>query len=157
MTTLTAIRAPIRYRLAHGWDVPAMVVLLRQFATSTKYRDFVGENAEALQTLLMTLVDNPHAAVFVAERDDAIIGLIGVLGYVHPMGGRLQASELFWWLDPKHRGAGGFLLRRAERWAKAYGAQSLQMIAPAESPHVGEMYMRLGYEPVETSYQKRLL
>ena len=41
-----------------------------------------------------------------------------------------RARELFWWLHPEERGAGGWLLRRAEKWALAYGAASLQMIAP---------------------------
>jgi GNAT superfamily N-acetyltransferase len=154
-TTLEA-RAAIAYRQAVYEDVPALVILLRQFVTSTKYREYVGASAEALQAFLEGILRNPSAVIFVAERDAVVIGLIGVLGYVHPMSGRTVAGELFWWLNPQDRGAGGWLLRRAENWARAYGASSLQMIAPAESPHVGAMYERLGYEAVETAYQVKL-
>ena len=156
MSTLAAVRSPFAYRAADYFDIPALVRLLRQFAQTTKYREFIGPDEAHLATLLEGLVANPHAALFVATRDVTIVGVIGVLGYAHPMSGQTVAGELFWWLDPNHRGAGGWLLRRAEKWAKAYGARSLQMIAPAESPHVGLMYERLGYAPVETSYQRIL-
>lgn len=156
MTTLVALRQAIAYRQALPADAPSLVRMLWQFATSTKYRKYVGANEAALTTFLEGLLKNESAAIFVADRENRIIGMIGVLGYIHPMSGEKCAGELFWWLDPADRGAGGWLLRRAEKWAKAYGAQSLQMIAPAESPHVGEMYTRLGYEAVETAYQVKL-
>ncbi len=157
MTTLaTAVRSAITYRQAGDTDVPEIVALLRQFVTSTKYREYIGESAEALMRFLNSLMNRCDAAIFVAERDGVIMGTIGVLGYVHPMSGKVVAGELFWWLNPQDRGAGGWLLRRAEKWAKAYGAQSLQMIAPSDNPRVGAMYEALGYQAVETAYQVKL-
>ena len=151
-----ATRPDIGYRQATEADVSALVWMLREFVTSTKYRKFVGDSPEALRTFLDTIIANPSAAVFVADRDDKVIGMIGVLGYVHPMSGERCAGELFWWLDPSERGAGGWLLRRAEKWAREFGAVSLQMIAPADNPRVGEMYAKLGYEAVETAWHRKL-
>jgi len=152
VTTTLAVSPDIVYRQATEDDTSALVWMLREFVTSTKYRKFVGDSPEALNGFLQSLMTNDSAAIFVAERDARVVGMIGVLGYVHPMSGETVAGELFWWLDPEHRGAGGWLLRRAESWARGYGAKSLQMIAPFDKPHIGEMYRRLGYEPVEVAW-----
>jgi len=145
-----------RYREAVAEDVPRLVTMLRTFVTSTKYRKFVGASDAHLETFLTSLIGQIDRRVFVAEKNDAVVGMIGVLAYVHPMSGELCAGELFWWLDPEQRGAGGFLLRRAEKWARSVGAVSLQMIAPADKPRVAAMYERLGYEHVESMYHVRL-
>lgn len=156
MTVAIEMRQSIVFRRADATDVPRLVEMLREFVTSTKYRKFVGDSPEALAAFLAPLIENPLSAIFVAEREERVIGMLGVLGYVHPMSGEKCAGELFWWLDPNHRGAGGWLLRRAEKWARAYGAKSLQMIAPVENATVALMYRRLGYEPVETAFHKVL-
>lgn len=150
-------RKLITFRRARPFfDVAVLVSMLRDFVTSTKYRKYVGQSAESLRAFIESLIDNPSAAIFVAEKDAHVIGMLGVLGYVHPMSGEKCAGELFWWLDPNHRGAGGWLLRRAEQWAREYGAGSMQMIAPADNARVAEMYQRLGYEAVETAYHRTL-
>jgi GNAT superfamily N-acetyltransferase len=155
MSVAVELEAPT-YRRAEADDVGALASMLREFVTSTKYRKFVGANREALEDFLFGLLLNPNAAIFVAARGARLIGMIGVLGYVHPMSAETCAGELFWWLDPAQRGAGGWLLRRAESWARAYGAVSLQMIAPSDNPKVGRMYESLGYEEVERAFHKRL-
>ncbi len=157
LETVVRQRAAISFRQAVVADVPRLTLMLRQFVTSTKYRKFVGDSPAALETFLLSLFLNDSSAIFVAERESQVIGMLGVLGYVHPMSGEKCAGELFWWLDPEHRGAGGWLLRRAEAWAKAYGAVSMQMIAPIDQPNVEMMYRRVGYEAVEVAYQKRLV
>jgi GNAT superfamily N-acetyltransferase len=154
MTVATAPQTT--FRQASDADLPQLVFMLRQFVTSTKYRKFVGENAAVLRTFLEGLLMNPHAAIFIAARDEKVIGMLGVLGYAHPMSGERCAGELFWWLDPDERGAGGWLLRRAEKWAIGYGATNIQMIAPADNPRVAVMYQRLGYEAVETAFHRKL-
>lgn len=156
MTTALEPRSMMRFRQADAYDVPRLVEMLRQFVTSTKYRKFIGESPEALRIFLEGLLANPDAAIFVAHRDEQVIGMLGILGYVHPMSGERCAGELFWWLDPENRGSGGWLLRRAEKWAVAYGATNIQMIQPVDKPHVGTMYETLGYEAVEVAFHKRL-
>jgi GNAT superfamily N-acetyltransferase len=146
----------IRFRQAGAEDVPELVAMLRQFVTSTRYRKYVGENPEALRGFLLGIIEHPTAAIFVSERAHRVTGMIGVLGCVHPMSGEKCVSELFWWLNPAERGAGAWLLRRAEKWALHYGATSIQMAAPVDKPRVAETYAALGYEPMETSFHKRL-
>ena len=155
MNATIEARPTMTYRRAVAEDLPSLVEMLRTFVTSTKYRKFVGDSPEALQTFLSPLIDNPSAAIFVAEQGE-VVGMLGVLGYVHPMSGEKCAGELFWWLRPEHRGTGIWLLRRAEKWAQEFGAVSMQMIAPSDRPDVAALYERDGYESVEVAYHKRL-
>jgi GNAT superfamily N-acetyltransferase len=46
------------------------------------------------------------------------------------------------------------LLRDAERWARARGAEALELVAP--NPRVELLYERLGYTPVERMFFRRL-
>lgn len=98
----------------------------------------------------------PDAAVFVAERDGAVVGMFGVFCLMHPIIGLRIASELCWWMDPEMRGSrlALGLLRRAEVWAKEHGAVWLEMIAPSE--RVAAFYGRLGYERTDVHYLKTL-
>jgi GNAT superfamily N-acetyltransferase len=66
----------------------------------------------------------------------------------------VKHGEVFWWVEPEHRGEGVKLLREAEKRAKHAGAQTMQMIAPTDK--VAGLYQRFGYEFVEAAYQKSL-
>jgi GNAT superfamily N-acetyltransferase len=65
-----------------------------------------------------------------------------------------MAFEVVWWVEPEARGDGVRLLRAAEDWAIEQGIGKMQMVAPNE--RVGALYERMGYLPVETSYQRTL-
>lgn len=145
------------YRMAVRDDLDSLVAMFRQFVASTQYRRYVGDSAEAVTGFLGSLIVNPCAAIFVAEDAGVVVGMLGVLAYVQPMSGESVAGELFWWLNPEKRGAGGWLLRRAEKWAKAQGAKKMTMVQPADNPRVGEMYQGFGYQQVEVMHQKELV
>lgn len=100
------------------------------------------------------LIDGDEGTVFVSERDGALTGMIGICVYPHPISGLLTATEMFWWVEPAHRGHGLRLLTIATTWAKAAGAVEIQMIAP--TPAVGRLYTRLGYTQFETAYARTL-
>lgn len=125
-----------------------------RFLTETVYRGRVVVNPSAMARTVALLLAADTGAVFVAERDDAVIGMIGLLYFEHPITGERTVTELFWWMEPEARGYGVRLLKRAERWAAAAGAQKVHMIAP--TPEVGLLYERLGYEALETTYQRAL-
>jgi GNAT superfamily N-acetyltransferase len=61
---------------------------------------------------------------------------------------------VLWWVEPEHRGDGLRLLREAESRAKLANAKYMQMIAPTEA--VETVYKRLGYQYVESTYQRAL-
>ena len=126
-----------------------------RFLTETVYcgRN-VGVNPMAMARTVGLLLASDMGAVFVVEQQDTVVGMIGLLLFENPITGELTASELFWWVEPEHRGHGVRLLKRGEQWARASGAQKIHMIAP--TPAVGHLYERLGYGYLEAAYQKAI-
>jgi GNAT superfamily N-acetyltransferase len=136
-------------------DVPAIVEMGQRFIAQTTYRQFITANPVQMQTLVEWLIDTPTAALFVsASEDGTLTGMIGLAIMPHPITGDLFASELFWWVEPEHRGSGVRLLVAAEQWAREQRAVFMQMGAP--TPAVGDLYAHRGYVPVETAYQRSL-
>lgn len=140
-------------REATSGDVDALVAMGTRFLGSV-YAQKIRANADALRQFSLGLLASHDAVIYVAERHGAVVGMMGLMRYVHPMSGELTASEVMWWVDPEHRGCGVRLFRVGEAWATAPGVTVIQMIAP--SPDVERFYARVGYEPVERTFQKRV-
>lgn len=143
-------------RLALHGDIPRAVDMGRRFIRETSYAGGIGDNPERLALTAARLIDGDDSALFVADERGEVAGMIGVYTYVHPYSDELFATELFWWMDPERRGAGVRLLRAAEGWARDRGAKALQVVAPRSNDRLGGFYERLGFERVETCYQRTL-
>src|SRR4030095_16967264 len=85
-----------------------------------------------IETLIRSLLAGPDVATFVTVREDAVVGMIGLVRFRHPVTGQITVGEMMGWMDPAARGTGPALLRRAERWAAEVGATQIQMQAPTE-------------------------
>lgn len=142
-------------RQAMASDAEAIVRMFQQFVSSTQYARYVGSNPASCAQMIKRMLESDDAAIFVVG-DDPIIGMLGVMVFVQPFSGEIVASELFWWLDPAHRGHGGWLLRRAEKWARTHGARRMSMMAPADKERVAMIYRAFGYSEVEHVYQRDL-
>ena len=136
-------------------DVEGIVGMGRRFMAQTVYRGKLADNPAQLRALATHLIESVDGDVIVAEDDSGLVGMIAVLAYTHHMSGERIAGEVAWWVEPTRRGIGIRLLKDAERWAREKGATHLQMIAPSND--VEALYERLGYEPVERTYQRRLM
>ncbi len=143
-------------RPATELDLPILVSMFQQFVASTQYAQYVGQNPEHCTAMIAHMLRMPDYAIFVVG-DEPIVGMVGVMAFMQPFSGEIVASELFWWLDPEHRGHGGWLLRRAEKWARERGARRMSMMAPIDKPRVAETYLKLGYREVERVFQRDLL
>jgi GNAT superfamily N-acetyltransferase len=142
-------------RAATADDIPRLVAMGERFLSETVYRERrVPVNPIAMARTVGLLLASERGAVFVSEQEAAVVGMIGLVIFEHPITGLVTASELFWWVESECRGHGVRLLRRGEQWARAAGAQAVQMIAP--TPAVGQLYERLGYGYLEASYQKAM-
>jgi RimJ/RimL family protein N-acetyltransferase len=142
-------------RSAQSSDLPQIVALGQRFLQSTPYARILSENPAQMQLCAEWLMTSEDGLLLIAEREDQVVGVIGVTIFPHPLSGERIAGELFWWVDPEARGTVGLrLLRRAETWAHLCGAVKMQMIAPNQ--HVERMYERLGYGFIESTYQKGL-
>jgi RimJ/RimL family protein N-acetyltransferase len=155
MSTMTAVHAAT-IREATEADLPSLLEMFEAFRQTPTYARYVSHAPAVAEAFLRMLIVSPDATIFVRQWDGDIVGMLGVMAYAHPMSGERMASELFWWLDPEYRGAGGWMLRRAEKWATAHGATRLQMVSPVENVRVQETYDALGYQPFEVSYYKEL-
>ncbi len=144
----------VRHALAT--DIDALMRLGERFLATEPYRDLIQGNRFTLERTAEAFVRDADKLALVAEADDgSAVGMLLALAFAHPFSGDLAVSELVWWVDPEHRGGVGLRLYQAlERWAVVLGARRLLMVAP--SLEIERLYHRLGYVPVERTYQKEL-
>jgi len=132
-------------------DVPRLVAMGREQVAAV-YDGTVPDDPEQVEATVRSLLDGPHVATFDSERDGVVIGMIGLLRFVHPVTGLATVGEIMWWMDPAARGTGVQLLTRAEQWAADVGAVTLQMQAP--TPRVEQLYVHRGYRRAEVTYTR---
>lgn len=139
-------------RTALESDIPRMVEMGMRFRNETSYAQYLAGNAEKQTELGKTLIAKD--GLIVSERNGQLVGMLGFIIHYHFISGEKVAGEVFWWVEPEHRGDGLRLLREAEKRARAAGAKYMHMIAPTDQ--VATVYKRLGYEFVEATYQRSL-
>lgn len=139
-------------------DVPRLVEMACRFRRETAYARRARERPEQLAALASGLIEGDRGIMLVAvDVDGAIVGMIGLLVFPHPVSGIDTAGELVWWIEPEQRasGLGRQLLDYAEAWARQMGAQDVQMIEPVGTG-LGQFYTRHGYDALEIAWVKRL-
>lgn len=139
-------------RTAEQSDLPRLVEMGRRFREESSYRNLVDDNPEQIGLTMGQLIK--QGWLLIAEHDAKITGMFGFVLHNHFFSGEKVAGEVFWWVEPEHRGDGVRLLREAERRAQAAGAKRMQMIAPTE--RVSQFYERIGYAFVESAWQRTL-
>jgi GNAT superfamily N-acetyltransferase len=140
-------------RLATVDDLDAIVTMGRHFIEDVYPTDLVF-NAAQIRAFATQLIVGVDSDVYLAEHDGAIVGMLALMAYAHPMSGERIATEVCWWVEPAQRGLGLRLFRAAEVWAVAHGATVFQMIAPSRP--VAQFYERVGFKAIETTYQRRV-
>lgn len=136
-------------------ELPELCYLGSQFATASKFVEFdCATFCQSWNRFLSTGV----GVVFVADTGKRIVGAIGALQFNEPNCGTLMANEMFWFVDPEHRGCGMDLLNCLEAWAKAIGVKWLWMNYMIDSmpEKVQAIYQRKGFELAETHWVKEI-
>lgn len=97
-------------------------------------------------------------ALWVLQREGALVGAIGGVIYPDINDGQPVAMETFWYVAEAHRGGmGGIrLMRDFELWAGMKGAKRIIMayIFSSMPESVKHFYERDGYRPMEMWYVK---
>lgn len=139
-------------RRASVEDIPEIVRMGEEFVTVPGYRDRLEIEPHTFGPRLVLALASPDAAVFVLEREGAIMGAIGGLAAESMFTSKRNAVELFWFVRPVARegGFGRMLLDALTEWAKGKGCLSLTMIEPPNAPEVGRAYERRGFVKFET-------
>ena len=135
-------------------DLPRLVEMGQRFQAETVYAKHTAWDTAQMIDTATRLITQDTGLVLVSECDGHVIGMLGAVLFKHHMTALLTVAELFFWVEPEHRGHGVRFMKRAEQWAREHGAVALQMIAPM--PDVEKLYRRLGYAAIEVSFEKTL-
>jgi len=90
----------------------------------------------------------PHAAVYVAERDEdgAIIGRLSLARDTHPASAHVADLGLMVAADARRQGVGWALLEAAVEWSRTAGIRKLELhVFPWNEPAI-RLYERFGFE-----------
>jgi RimJ/RimL family protein N-acetyltransferase len=89
----------------------------------------------------------PHAAVFVAERDDGtLVGRLSVGRDPHPASTHVADVGLMVALDARRKGVGTALLRAAVDWARETGVRKLELHVFPWNEAAIALYDAFGFE-----------
>jgi hypothetical protein len=137
-------------------DRDALLRMARAFVSSKAYGFTVDVEAMPLGALVEHCVKD--GIVFVAEWPEGVHGMIAAQSFVHPVTGELTVTELAWWVDPEKRGTSAAIRLLNELHAAAVGLEAavMQMVEPLGRPDIADIYARVGFEPIETTWQRRL-
>lgn len=152
------LRSDSDIRLANKDDLEGIARLGQLFFNETSFKNFTHYDPESVIQFLNALLDSDEGVIVVATIDNEMIGMCAAVLY--PIYFNLKdkgAQELFWWVNPEHRGTTGkHMLRLMESEVKRRGAASFTMIAleAVEPVRTGKIYKRQGYETIEHHYIK---
>lgn len=111
------------------------------------------QTATGILDLGLSLINNPHGCLFVAEENTHVVGFIAGLASINPVTNQTISCELAWWVDPEYRNCkdGIMLLKAYEEWADKYDTMTVTSLS---SQPVHSILKRRGYSPLETIYTR---
>lgn len=132
-------------------DIPAIMEMGRRFADDAGVTAQVGWDDASVEATLHHLIDSDDGILLIGEK-----GMIGGLIYPHPYNHAVRVFQEFFWRSEGHEGLR--LYKAAINQAKALGASVGVMIATdeMEPETTGRLYERLGYQPAERHYMRKL-
>lgn len=130
-------------RPARHSDVFAMCKLLEQLFSIEQ--DFVVDEARQRSGLEMVL-ESDMAALFVAEKDGAVIGMISAQLVISTAEGGLSMLIEDLVVEESHRnqGAGKALLGSVEEWGRERGVGRMQLLADCDNRQAMAFYRAQG-------------
>jgi ribosomal protein S18 acetylase RimI-like enzyme len=112
-------------------------------AFGTTHAEAAARDAAWWDERVRTCAAGPDSALFVAERDGTLCGLVG--GERSDVPGAVDVISM--WVDPAARGArlGTRLLDAVEAWARGAGARMLQLMVTDTNDHAIALYEAYGF------------
>lgn len=101
------------------------------------------------------------SATWISKSENGhITGILGMSLSFGVMDGNTIAEEIFWFVDPDHRGRHGLqLLREAEAWVESLGVKRMTMssIENLQSEKLEAFYRHKGFRKLQTQYVRELI
>jgi GNAT superfamily N-acetyltransferase len=120
---------------------------------------FTDTDPKTVAATLTFLVGADDGVVYLAEHDNAVVGLLGAVIYPLFFNANFRlAVELGFFVEKAYRacGYGVGLQERFEAWARSRGANAALMCAPANATSLREVYEKYGYSYLESQFIKGL-
>ena len=136
-------------RVATVSDIPAIVEMCRACHDESPVFSHLSFSVERVAETMSVFITESCGAVFIAEKNDQIIGFSVVCAASHWSSTDLIAEEEMIYIRPEHRG--GFAIARLisamNAWADIKGAKYLfsGCITGIEPEKVAGLYERLGF------------
>jgi RimJ/RimL family protein N-acetyltransferase len=102
---------------------------------------------------LRTVRRHPHAAVFVAENEDGIVGRISLARDPHPASEHIADLGIMVAQGYRRQGIGRALMEAGEAWAREVGVTKLELHVFPYNQAAIALYEQLGYE--REGYRRR--
>jgi ribosomal protein S18 acetylase RimI-like enzyme len=137
-------------RPAEAVDVSSLVDLLSELGYPLSSADLAGRLSHA--------ASNPNVAVFVAESDGAVCGLIGVqIGeFVHTLRPYGHITGFVVSSEQRSQGIGSKLLDHAEAWLRERGVGDVFVLAAFHRQGAHRFYAARGYQMTGYRFVKTL-
>ena len=112
---------------------------------------------EKAVAVIQGMIKSDGCLLYVAERDDKIVGMIGAIISEAWFSSEMTAQEMFWYVLPNYRsGVGIALLTALEGRAKKIGVSLIAMVDLGDKSPVDALLERRGYCVHEKTYVRRL-
>jgi RimJ/RimL family protein N-acetyltransferase len=143
-------------RRASPGDAAALVELAR--AVGAEEEGWLITNGEWRSTseerrYLRSVRRHPHAAVFVAENEDGIVGRISLARDPHPASEHIADLGIMVAQGQRRKGIGRALMEAGEAWAREVGVLKLELHVFPYNKAAIALYEQLGYD--REGYRRR--
>lgn len=101
--------------------------------------------------LLRAIVENPAAALFAAESDGRIVGVLTLVWYDVPSGRKAWIEDVVVDAAVRGSGAGEALVRAAQRLAADVGAAKVMLTSNPARDAAHALYRKTGFTKAETT------
>jgi RimJ/RimL family protein N-acetyltransferase len=139
----------VTIRRAVASDAPALVELARAVSAEPEgWLISAGESRGAgdERRFLRTIRRSPHAAVFVAEAPEGIVGRLSIARDPHPASAHVADLGLMVAQGHRRRGIGWALLEQAAEWARASRVTKLELHVFPYNTGAIALYENFGFE-----------
>ncbi len=142
-------------------DLPRLEIMGARFFEASGLDRWFTYRPLCFSQVCVNFMTNGQAVILVGEGAMGAVGMAAALAYPCWFDeDHLTAQELFWWVEPAHRGGlmGTELRQGLEDWARGKGCRTMEMGAlEASRPEaLAALYERKGYGPKERIFCKRL-